>query len=259
MGPGRRAVMTLTAAAALAGCGSAMGATREGSRAPTSGRALRPVRRPSEGRSLDLTLPEKPLRPLRPGDRGRQVTRLQRELAGLGYWVGEPDGSYGHVTEQAVMALQKAAGIERDGVLGRRTITELTKGTVPKVRSGPRNRVEVDLERQLLLVVRRGELSHVINTSTGSGEPYTSSAGNPAIAVTPTGTYEVGRVFDGMETAKLGQLYRPRYFHGGYAVHGSGHIPGYPASHGCARVSNAAMDLIWSKGLMEVGSTVVVR
>ena len=42
MGPGRRAVMTLTAAAALAGCGSAMGATREARRTPTTGRALTP-------------------------------------------------------------------------------------------------------------------------------------------------------------------------------------------------------------------------
>ena len=30
------------------------------------------------------------------------------------------------------------------------------------------------------------------------------------------------------------------------------------ASHGCARVSNAAMDMIWEQDLMPVGSTVVV-
>lgn len=186
------------------------------------------------------------------------MTRLQKALNDLGYWVGTPDGTYGHLTEQAVMALQKSAGLERDGVLGPKTVEELTKGTLPPLPEGEADRVEIDLERQLLLVVRDGELSHVINTSTASGEPYTSSAGQPAIAVTPTGTFEVGRVFDGPETAPLGQLYRPRYFVGGYAVHGAGYIPGYPASHGCARVSNAAMDLIWSKDLMAVGSTVVV-
>mgnify|MGYP002652321331 CR=1 FL=1 len=38
-----------------------------------------------------------------------------------------------------------------------------------------------------------------------------------------------------------------------------GSIPAYPASHGCARVSNAAMDMIWDEDLMPVGSTVVVR
>lgn len=237
-----------------------MGAPTDGDSAPVSSTSSSGSSTPtSSSPSSSSTPTQKPLRPLRPGDRGRDVTRLQMELGELGYWVGTPDGSYGHVTQQAVMALQKAAGIERDGVLGPRTLKELAKGTLPPVPKGRANRVEVDIERQLLLVVQRGELTHVINTSTGSGEPYTSSAGNPAVAVTPKGAYEVGRIFDGPETAPLGQLYRPRYFHGGYAVHGSGHIPGYPASHGCARVSNAAMDHIWSEGLMEVGSTVVVR
>ena len=37
-----------------------------------------------------------------------------------------------------------------------------------------------------------------------------------------------------------------------------GAIPGYPASHGCARVSNPAMDMIWANNLMPVGSSVVV-
>lgn len=259
MDRGRRAFIALATAGALAGCGSAMGAPSDGEPEPAGTAISSASSSPSSSSPRGPAARTTPLPRLRPGDKGRQVTRLQEQLDELGYWVGTPDGSYGHVTEQAVMALQKAAGIERDGVLGPQTIRHLTKGTLPPVSKGRANRVEVDLERQLLLVVRRGELAHVINTSTGSGEPYTSSAGNPAIAVTPRGTYEVGRVFDGLETAPLGQLHRPRYFHGGYAVHGSGHIPGYPASHGCARVSNAAMDHIWSEDLMEVGSTVVVR
>jgi hypothetical protein len=51
-------------------------------------------------------------------------------------------------------------------------------------------------------------------------------------------------------------LYRPKYFRGGIAVHGSGSIPAYPASHGCARVSNAAMDLLWSSGSAALGTSV---
>lgn len=106
--------------------------------------------------------------------------------------------------------------------------------------------------------MRGGSITHVINTSTASGETYISR-GQPAVAVTPTGTFRVGRTFRGAEVAPLGTLYSPRYFYGGYAVHGAASIPGYPASHGCARVSNAAMDLIWSEDLMPVGSTVIVR
>jgi lipoprotein-anchoring transpeptidase ErfK/SrfK len=61
-----------------------------------------------------------------------------------------------------------------------------------------------------------------------------------------------------MDRAPLGDLWRPRYFNGGIAVHGSGSIPGYPASHGCARVSNGAMNMIWANGLMPMGGLVTV-
>lgn len=182
---------------------------------------------------------------------------LQRDLNAAGYWLGTPDGTYGHLTEQAVMALQKSAGLTRDGVAGRKTLDALAEGTLPPLPSGPADRVEIDLERQVLLVVRGGSITYVINTSTASGETYISR-GQPAVAVTPTGTFRVGRTFRGAEVAPLGTLYSPRYFYGGYAVHGSGSIPAYPASHGCARVSNPAMDMIWDEDLMPVGSPVVV-
>ena len=60
-------------------------------------------------------------------------------------------------------------------------------------------------------------------------------------------------------TNSLGELWRPRFFHRGIAVHGSPNIPPWPDSHGCARLSNAAIDMIWASDLMPVGSRVVVR
>lgn len=196
---------------------------------------------------------------LRPGDSGPRVRALQRSLTRLGYWGGTADGTYGGLTEQAVLALQKQAGLDRDGVAGPRTLRAVAKGTRPTVGAGRPDRVEIDLERQLLYVVRDGSVRWAISTSTGSGETYESSYDGLAVAVTPPGTFTVGRVYDGSEVAKLGTLYRPRYFNGGIAVHGAASVPGWPASHGCARVSDPAMDLIWSQDLMPVGSTVVVR
>ncbi|OAB86601.1 endopeptidase [Janibacter melonis] len=184
---------------------------------------------------------------------------MQRSLARLGYWGGTADGTYGGLTEQAVLALQKQAGLDRDGVAGPRTLRAVAKGTRPTVGAGRTDRVEIDLERQLLYVVRDGSVQWAISTSTGSGETYESSYDGLAVAVTPPGTFAVGRVYDGSEVATLGTLYRPRYFNGGIAVHGAASVPGWPASHGCARVSDPAMDLIWSQDLMPVGSTVVVR
>ena len=121
------------------------------------------------------------------------------------------------------------------------------------------NGVEIVLDRQLLLVVRGGTVRTILNTSTGNREEYTSTSGNRAIAVTPKGTFKVYRGVDGPLTNSLGQLWRPRFFYRGIAVHGSPNIPPWPASHGCARLSNAAINMIWDKNLMPIGSTVVVR
>src|SRR6266540_2326421 len=61
---------------------------------------------------------------------------------------------------------------------------------------------------------------------------------------------------NGWRTSKLGRLYRPAYFYGGYAVHGSWSVPAYPASHGCVRVTIAAMDRLYNG--MPVGLPVKV-
>ncbi|HEY7719081.1 MAG TPA: L,D-transpeptidase family protein [Pedococcus sp.] len=193
---------------------------------------------------------------LKPGDTGAYVSSVQQRLSGLGYWLGQPDGSYGYLTSQAVMALQKAAGIGRDGVFGPATRRALESGIRPQSRVGGTG-VEIDKARQLLLVVRGGSVTHVINTSTGNGERY-EYLGQPRVATTPAGSFSVFRTVDGNDEGPLGDLWRPRYFNGGIAVHGSASVPAYPASHGCARVSNPAMNMIWAAGLMPVGSRVTV-
>lgn len=174
------------------------------------------------------------------------VVALQERLVELRYWLGEADGDLGRLTKQAVLAFQKAEGLQRDGQPGPATMARLAVATTPQPTSLA-DGVEIDLDRQLLFVVRGGAVEWVINTSTGTSK-----------TPTPRGEYTVEREIDGVRHAPLGDLYRPKYFHRGIAVHGSPSIPGYPASHGCARVSNAAMDLLWSAGLLEVGTPVRV-
>ncbi|HET9658026.1 MAG TPA: L,D-transpeptidase family protein [Kineosporiaceae bacterium] len=185
---------------------------------------------------------------------------LQQRLSALGYWLGTPDGSYGDLTRQAVLALQKAAGIGRDGVAGPRTREALARGVRPTARTSLGHVIEIDLARQLLLVVDDGRVSRIFNASSGSGAWYTAPDGHRAHATTPTGTFSVLWQVDGWDKSPLGQLYRPKYFHPrGIAVHGYSSVPAYPASHGCVRVSLPAMDLFWSGGLMPTGTKVVVR
>lgn len=195
---------------------------------------------------------------LRSGDRGPQVLALQQRLTALGYWSGAPDGAYGDLTRQAVIAVQKASGLTRDGVVGPQTRTALASGVRPKARTTRGHVIEVDLRHQLLLMVDGGEVIRILNTSTGSGAHYTAPDGHTEVAVTPTGTFRVLREVDGWRIAPLGRLYRPKYFHGGVAVHGYTSVPAYPASHGCVRVSLPAMDMIWGAGQMPIGTQITV-
>jgi lipoprotein-anchoring transpeptidase ErfK/SrfK len=47
------------------------------------------------------------------------------------------------------------------------------------------------------------------------------------------------------------------FFHGGFAIHGSNHVPNYNASHGCIRVIPSAAK--WLQEFLHYGATVIVR
>jgi lipoprotein-anchoring transpeptidase ErfK/SrfK len=191
------------------------------------------------------------------GSTGPAVLALQQRLVGLGYWLGTPDGVFGDSTEQAVYAYQKAAGVGGDGVVGPMTQAALEQGVVPSARTTSGYVIEVNLERDLLLVVQDGKVEEIFNTSTGGGYTYTSD-GITAVAQTPTGQFQIYRVVDGMVTDSLGQLWRPRFFDSGFAIHGDSYVPPGPVSHGCVRVSNEAIDWIWANNVMPMGATVLV-
>ena len=172
--------------------------------------------------------------------------------------MGTADGVYGDKTVHAVIALQKVAGLVRDGVIGPRTAKALAAGVRPKARTTRGDVIEVDIAHQVVLAVRTGRVQLIFDASTGSGAYY-YSLGRLHHAVTPKGTYHVYRAVNGWDPGPLGKLYRPRYFNGGIAVHGYPSVPTYPASHGCVRVTIAAMDYIWAHALMPIGRAVVVR
>ncbi|TXR55229.1 L,D-transpeptidase family protein [Quadrisphaera setariae] len=221
--------------------------------APSS--SSEPAAQPAAQPAAEVAAPQV----LRPGDRGPAVLALQQRLSDLGYWLGAPDGSYGDLTSQAVMALQGAADLRRDGLVGPAVLAALDSGVRPSATTSTGRATEVDRERGLVLFVLDGQVQLVLHTSTGTFQRYTHD-GRSYLADTPAGTFRVTRAVDGWREGDLGRLYRPRYFHpDGIAVHGYGSVPAHPASHGCARVSLPAMDLVWQRDLMPVGSTVVVR
>jgi lipoprotein-anchoring transpeptidase ErfK/SrfK len=184
---------------------------------------------------------------LRLGSRGSAVVTLQQRLAALHYFdVGAADGVFGQNTYHAVIAFQKVQGLARDGVVGPATRARLAKPYVP----APRYRLataslEVNLAKQVIYYVRNGTIQRIIDASTGSGAWYYSQ-GRWARAITPAGRFHIYSRYNGWQAGPLGSLYRPNYFHGGYAVHGMTSVPAYPASHGCVRMTVPTMDRMWS-------------
>jgi lipoprotein-anchoring transpeptidase ErfK/SrfK len=100
----------------------------------------------------------------------------------------------------------------------------------------------------VLLIADGGRLLWVFDTSTGR-----------VPGTTPVGHWRISREIDGLRISPLGRLYRPKYFHGGVAIHGFTSVPPVAASHGCVRVTYEAMDHIWATGLAPVGTEVWVR
>lgn len=241
--------MIVIAVVLLAGCDSS---PPEPSASPSPSVPVVVVPTPSPAPAL----PERPAK-LRSGAEGDAVVALQERLTELGYWNGEADGRFGGTTRQAVYALQKAAGLRRDGTVGPKTWQALDRGVRPEARSTGGAFIEIDLRRQLLLLVEDGRVSRIFNTSTGSNEYYRHD-GRTYLADTPRGRFRVGRQIDGWRDAPLGLLWRPKYFNGGIAVHGAPSVPPYPASHGCARVSIAAMNWLWKNDALPLKTTVWV-
>lgn len=193
------------------------------------------------------------------GDSGAEVRQVQQRLIDLGYWLGTPDGTFGSLTVQAIMAFQKYEGLNPSGTADAVTQERLAHAQRPVPANAGGYHIEIDKSRQILMLAQDGTTLWTFNASTGSEVPYNEEGGSGS-AITPVGTFQVCREVNGKREADLGTLWRPKYFHcgRGIAVHGATSVPNYPASHGCVRVTYAAMDFIWANNYMPIGSTVQV-
>jgi peptidoglycan hydrolase-like protein with peptidoglycan-binding domain len=204
------------------------------------------------------TTKPKPAKPakLSSGSEGPAVQALQRRLAELGYQVHEVDGQFGAETHHAVVAFQKVNRLGRDGVVGPVTRRALERPRIPQPRSRKAGfHVEADLTMQVVYPVKDGKIQEILDASSGSGQNYTVD-GDVRVAVTPLGDFQIQRKIDAWRKSDLGLLYRPAYFTGGYALHGSYSVPAFPASHGCIRITIAAMDRLFAR--LPVGTPMLV-
>lgn len=199
---------------------------------------------PFGGRVPGEVIAHPPPTDLRPGSIGPLVSRLQTHLQEAGFFPGTPDGVFGKSTLGAVLAFQKLYGLERTGVF-RADQWRLLDRRVPGPGPAPEpDRVEVDLSRQILFLIEGERVVGVFPISSANGEAYRNARGRLVFATTPEGRFTFVRTRPGWWKSYLGFLYRPFYFYGGYAIHGSGSVPPYPASHGCVRVEITDMDYL---------------
>lgn len=194
--------------------------------------------------------------PILRGATDRRVAQLQRHLAGLGVYRGETDGIYGREVAAAVIAVHKLADIERsnDWNVADWAI-ELDHRSILERHPDEPDRVEVDIARQVMFVIRSGEIAAIVPVSSANGAVYWSKNGGPdgglVTASTPKGDFGLFRHIDGWRKNYLGSRYKPWYFTPYYAVHGSSSVPAYPASHGCIRVPTWESDHL--DGMLELG------
>ena len=188
---------------------------------------------------------------------GPATAAAQARLTKLGFWTGAANGAYGFATFQAVMAFQKYFSLPPTGRLDQATVDQLN--TVSERARGVHHEgtwVEVDKAKQLVFIVVKGETLWTLNTSTGSGVTNSEFGA----AVTPNGLWKVKRERPvGWWRGELGELYRPKYFSGNVAIHGSNSVPKRAASHGCVRLSVEAMDFIWAHDLIPIATKIWVH
>jgi lipoprotein-anchoring transpeptidase ErfK/SrfK len=189
------------------------------------------------------------------------VYDLESRLATMRYDVGNVDGKYDLQTWEAVMAFQKVNVLKRTGTYGPETQIAMQTATTPSglLPNAGTPRVEVDIERQVLMYFDASGLSMVSAISTGSGRKYCDTSGKSGKQVcgsarTPRGNFRVQRRIKGDHESDLGHMYNPVYFTGGFAVHGSPSVPAYPASHGCVRVTNQTAE--WFFDTVKTGTPV---
>ena len=154
---------------------------------------------------------------------------VQERLVKLGYLArAGVDGIQGPDTETAVVAFQKWEGLPRTGVVDSRTRLALARAArpMPIGDKGDGRRVEILIDRQLLLAIQGDRVVRAVDVSTG--KPSTP---------TPVGSFDVYAKYPRWWSTPFSEwLLWAAPFNGGVAIHQFPSVPNHAASHGCVRV-----------------------
>ena len=191
------------------------------------------------------------------GSRGPAVFIYEARMKELHFDPGHVDDYFDQDTEYAVSTVQKYFGLPRTGEIDVGVDFALThfRYAPAKPKSEP-DRVEIDLDKQVLTLYKDWQPQLLTTTSTGSGAHFCGGVDGCQYAITPTGHYHFYELHRGWQKGKLGTMWNPYYFNGSDAVHGLESVPNYPASHGCARIPMHIADYFYT--LVHQGESVFV-
>ena len=164
-----------------------------------------------------------------------QIKEAESQLTKLGYWTGPIDGIFDAGTQSALIAFQKWEGREVSGKLTVDELEAIRSSSSPSAREVGYEHVEIDIDRQVMLIVSAEGDVKALPVSTGTGREFFDD-GQTSIAYTPRGRFIVYDKIAGWESGPIGRMYYPNYISGGIAIHGSRSVPTKPATHGCIRV-----------------------
>ena len=171
-----------------------------------------------------------------------EVNEAERRLSEMGFWT--------------LITFQKWEGRRVTGRLTRAELNALRSATPPQPKDPGYKHVEVDLDRQVLLLIDDdGAVTRILPVSTGSGKRYKERRMS-GLAYTPRGRFRIYNKIAGWRRSPLGLLFYPNYFSDGLAIHGNPSVPHAPRSHGCVRIPMSAAQEI-SKQL-SIGTIVLI-
>src|SRR5258706_4469803 len=181
-----------------------------------------------------------------------EVKEAEAHLSEMGYGTGREGVS----ESNALIAFQKWEGRKVTGQLNRDEFDPIMSANAPSSKDSGYKHVEVDLDRQVLLLIDgEGAVKRILPVSTGSNRHY-SEKGMSGLAYTPRGRFRIYAKLSGWKKSPLGLLYYPNYFSDGLAIHGNPSVPPRPESHGCIRIPMSAAAEI-SK-LLPIGTIVLI-
>jgi hypothetical protein len=184
-----------------------------------------------------------------------EIKQTEQALSELGYWTGPVDGVFDDGSKSALIAFQKWQGQTVTGELTSGELDAIRRSAPPRAKEFGYDHVEIDLDRQVLMLVHEDGTVRVLPVSTGNNRTFTDE-GQESVAYTPRGRFLVYYKETGWKSGSLGATYYANFISGGVAIHGSRNVPNEPASHGCIRIPMFAAREV--SRLLKLGTIVLV-